>query len=83
MFIMWMRKEKDVGVFKRFILPIIAIVACLFMVYAAVYSHGIIPFQTAQAAGKFSCPVLFYLILFAVIMVVGAFLYKPKQNKKL
>ena len=79
-FIMWMVKEKDEGAFKRFILPIISIIACAFMVFAAVYAHGITPYQAAQAAGKFSFPVLFYLILFAVIMIAGAFFYK--KNKK-
>ncbi len=76
MFIMWMKKEKDVGVFKRFVLPLISIIACAFMVFAAVYAHGITPYQAAQAAGKFSFPVLFYLIIFAVIMAVSAFFYR-------
>ncbi len=80
MFIMWMKKEKDEKAFKRFILPIISIAACAFMVFAAVYAHGITPFQNAQAAGKFSLPVLFYLILFAVVMFIGK-LVKGKNNK--
>ena len=79
MFIMWMKKEKDEKAFKRFILPIISILACAFMVFAAVYAHGITPFKTAQAAGKFSLPVLFYLILFAVVMFLGK-LVKGKQT---
>ncbi len=80
-FIMWMKKEKDLGVFKRFILPIISIVACLFMVFAAVYAHGITPYRQAMEAGKFSFPVLFYLIIFAVIMILGWVFKKPfKKN---
>ena len=71
MFVMWMKKEKDLGAFKRFILPAAAIAACLFMVFAAIYAHGITPFKAAQAAGKFSLPVIFYLIVFAVIMIIG------------
>ena len=79
-FIMWIKKEKDLSTFKRYVLPIAAIVACVFMVFAAVYAHGITPFLAAQEAGKFSFPVLFYLILFAVIMVAGKFAYKPNKN---
>jgi len=76
-FIAWMKKEKEMGVFKRFILPVISIVACLFMVFAAVYAHGITPYLTARANGTFSFPVLFYLIVFAVIMIFGAIFRKP------
>ena len=82
MFIMWMKKEKEVGVFKRFVLPAISIVACAFMTFAAVYAHGVIPYQSAAADGKFSLPVLFYLIVFAAIMVTGGFFYKPKRKAK-
>lgn len=79
-FIAWMIKEKDLGVFKRFILPAISIVACAFMVFAAVYAHGITPYKTAAESGSFSFPVLFYLIIFAVIMAIGAFFRKPKNT---
>ena len=71
MFIMWMKKEKDEKVFKRFILPIAAILCCAFMVYAAVYAHGITPYLAAKDAGKFALPALFYLIVYAVIMFIG------------
>ena len=80
-FIVWMIKEKELGVVRRFILPVLAIICCGFMVFAAVYAHGITPYLSAQAEGKFSCPVLFYLILFAVIMFAGALVRKPKKNK--
>ncbi|MBQ8797571.1 MAG: APC family permease [Oscillospiraceae bacterium] len=82
MLIMWMKKEKDLGVFKRFVLPGASVVACLFMIFAAVYAHGVTPYLAAKAEGKFSFPVLFYLIVFAVIMVVGAFLKNPKTAGK-
>ena len=72
MLIAWMIKEKDMGFGKRFLLPSVTVIACLFMVFAAVYAHGITPYLTAQAEGKFSFPVLFYLIVFVVIMVLGA-----------
>jgi len=79
-FIAWMKKEKEMGVFKRFILPIAAIIACIAMVAAAVYAHGISPYLAAKANGTFSFPVLFYCIIYAVIMVVGALLMKPKKK---
>ena len=79
-FIAWMKKEKDLGIFKRFVLPTISIVACLFMVFAAVYAHGITPYIAAKANGTFSFPVLFYLIVFAVIMIIGAFFARPKNK---
>ncbi len=85
MFVIWMKKEKELGAFKRFVLPVLSIICCAFMVFAAVYAHGYTPYNTAAAAGKFSCPVLFYLIIFTVILVVGFFFsasYKNKQNKQ-
>lgn len=81
MMIMWMKKEKDLGVMKRFILPALAIFACGFMVFAACYAHGYTPYMNAQADGTFRCPVIFYLIVFAVIMIAGAF-FKGKKSKQ-
>ncbi len=79
-FIIWMKKEKGMGTFKRFVLPAISIVACLFMVFAAVYAHGITPYLAAKENGTFSFPVLFYLIVFAVIMVLGAIFRKSSKK---
>ena len=79
MFIVWMKKEKEMGFVKRFLLPIVSIIACLFMVFAAVYAHGITPYLAAKADGKFSFPVLFYLIVFAVILILGALLNRKKK----
>ncbi|MBO5370225.1 MAG: amino acid permease [Clostridia bacterium] len=80
-FIAWMIKEKDMGVFKRFILPSVSLLACLFMVFAAVYAHGITPYNVAKAEGSFSFPVLFYLIVYAVIMILGAVFRKSSYKK--
>lgn len=80
MFVMWMKKEKDLGVFKRYLLPGFAVVSCAFMVFAAIYAHGITPYLATKDKGEFSCPVLFYLIVFAGIMLIGALLRKPKAN---
>ncbi len=79
-FIAWMKKEKDMGILTRFILPIISIIACLFMVFAAIYAHGITPYIAAKANGTFSFPVLFYLIIFAVIIILGA-IFRKRGNR--
>ena len=79
-FIVWMIKGKDLGFVKRFILPVFAIICCAFMVFAAVYAHGITPYLAAKAEGRFSFPVLFYLIIFAVIMLAGALVRKSKKK---
>ena len=81
MLIMWIKKEKDLSVFKRFVLPIMAIAACGFTTFAAIYAHGITPFLTARADGSFSCPVLFYLAVFAVIMLAGYFFSDPFKKR--
>ncbi len=81
MLIVWIIKEKELGVFKRFILPIASIAGCLFLCFVAVVSHGINPFKAAQEAGTgFVFPVLFYLIMFAVIMGIG-FLFSSDFKK--
>ncbi len=79
-FIIWMKKEKELGIIKRFVLPALALFACAFMVFAAVYAHGITPYLAARENGKFSFPVLFYLIVFAVIMFIGALLRKRSKS---
>ena len=80
MFIVFIIKEGKKNIFKNIVMPILAIIASLFMVFVAVYAHGIRPYQNAAANGEFAFPVLFYLIVFTVIMAIGAFLYK-KKNK--
>jgi APA family basic amino acid/polyamine antiporter len=81
MFIKFMIKEKGLPAIKRFVLPALGIIGSAFMVVAAIYSHGYTPYITAKEAGAgFSCPVLFYLIVFAVIMAIGALVMKPKKK---
>ena len=82
MMICWMVKEKDLGFAKRFLLPILSVLACAFMVFAAIYAHGITPYLAAKEAGTFKFPVLFYLIVFAVIMVIGALVKNAKPKTK-
>lgn len=80
-FVMFIKKEGKNNVFKNIVIPILAIIASTFMVFVAVYAHGVRPYQAAAENGEFSFPVLFYLIVFVVIMVIGACLYQ-KKNKK-
>ncbi len=82
MFIMWMKKEKDMGFVKRFLLPALSVISCAFMIFAAIYAHGYTPYIQAKVKGEFSCPVVFYLILFVTVMIIGSFFYKKKRNKK-
>lgn len=65
-FLMFMIREKEQHAVKRFVMPILGICGCLFMVYAAIAAHG-------QA-------VLWYLFVFAVIMLVGMLL-RGKNRK--
>lgn len=65
-FIMMMKKEKELGVFKRFVAPSLAVCACVFMIIAACYAHKM--------------AVAYYLIVFVVIMGIGLLLMKPKSN---
>jgi APA family basic amino acid/polyamine antiporter len=80
-FVMFIKKEGKNNVFKNIVMPILALIASVFMVFVAVYAHGVRPYLAAAENGEFVFPVLFYLIVFAVIMVIGAFLYQ-KKNKK-
>ena len=63
-FIQWMRKEKDQNVLRRFVMPILALCGSVFMVIACIIGH------------KMGC--VWYLIVFAVIMTIGALFRKKK-----
>ena len=65
-FLMFMIREKEQHAVKQFVMPTLGICGCLFMVYAAIAAHG-------QA-------VLWYLLVFAVIMLVGM-LVRGKNRK--
>ena len=60
MLVQWMRKEKDQPFLRRFVLPILTLCGSVFMIIACIFSHG------------WGC--LWYLIVFAVIMVIGVLL---------
>ena len=80
-FVFYIIKEGKTGSkFKNIVMPILATIAALFMIFVAVYAHGIRPYQSAAAEGKFAFPVLFYLIVFAIIMGVGLLFYKKREK---
>lgn len=57
-FFMLIKKERGLSTFRRFIMPALSILGCLFMVVAACLAHRM--------------AVVYYLIIFAVIMIIGA-----------
>ena len=65
-FIQWMRKATDETVRRRVVVPALAIIGSLFMVYACIVGHGLAN--------------LWYLIVFAVIMFIG-YLFRNKDLK--
>ena len=67
MFLMMMVKEKTLHPVKRFVFPVLSIVCCIFMVVAAIFSHGI--------------GVVWYLIIFAVIMLLAIPFYKKLKKQ--
>lgn len=64
--VQWMRKEKDLSVLRRFIMPGLALCGSVFMIIACIFSH------------RMGC--VWYLIVFAVFMVVGELV--NRKNKK-
>jgi APA family basic amino acid/polyamine antiporter len=62
---MMMKKEKDLSSFKRVIMPTIAIMGCLFMIVAAIFSHKM--------------AVVAYLTIFAVFMGFGVLAARRKK----
>ena len=80
-FVMFIIKEGKKNMFKNTVMPILGLIASLFMVFVAVYAHGVKPYLAAAEKGEFAFPVLFYLIVFAVIMTIGALFYKKKEKK--
>ena len=81
-FVMFIVKEGKKDVFKNIVMPALGAIACAFMMFVAVYAHGIRPYQAAAANGEFSFPLLFYLIVYVVIMGVGLVMYKKNSAKK-
>lgn len=75
-----MYKDKSLSTAKRMIVPTLAILSCLVLLCCAVYAHGIVKYQAAAAEGKFSFPVLFFLIITLAVMFAGKFFYRPAEE---
>ena len=80
-FVMFIVKEGKKDIFKNTVMPLLGLLASLFMMFVAVYAHGVKPCLDAAEKGEFAFPVLFYLIVFAVIMAIGACFYKKRENQ--
>ncbi|MBR7133360.1 MAG: amino acid permease [Clostridia bacterium] len=66
---------------KNIIMPLSAAAASVFMLFCAIYAHGIAPYKAAAERGEFSCPILFYLLVFIAIMLIGLIFYKEKCSE--
>lgn len=64
-FVLFMRRERELRPFKRFVMPAASIACSLFMVYAAVVAHGV--------------AVAWYLALYALVMAVGLLLLRGRR----
>ena len=63
MFIKFIMISDDLNVFDRYVMPILGLCGCLVMVYAAFAAYGV-------------STVLHYLIVFAVVMIIGNLFYR-------
>ena len=66
--VIMMVKEKDVHPFKRFVLPLISMVGVGIIIYAGIRSHGV--------------KNLYYLAVFAVIMLSGWLVLRQNEKRK-
>ncbi len=66
-FVMLMVRERELGPFKRFVMPVLATLGCVFMVVAACFAHGM--------------SVVAYLIVFVVVMLIGIFFRKTAAER--
>ena len=69
LFIRFMKKADDLNGIRRYVLPCLALAGCGFMVYAAFVAYGV-------------SVVTHYLIVFAVVMVIGNLLYHGEKKKE-
>jgi APA family basic amino acid/polyamine antiporter len=65
-FVMMMKKEKDLSTFKRIVMPSISLIGCAFMIVAACFSHKM--------------AVVAYLIIFLIVMVIGSMFTRKDKN---
>lgn len=63
-FLVMMKKERDLSPFKRYVMPVLGVCSCVFMVFCAFYAYRM--------------DAVYYLAAFAVVMLIGVFFKKPK-----
>ena len=68
-FLMMIKKEKEIGIFKRVIMPIVSIIGCIFMIVAACFAHKM--------------AVVAYLIVFTIVMLIGSLFVNKTMNNTL
>lgn len=68
MFVQLMRKGTDMNGFKRYVMPGLGVIGCLFMIYAAFAAYGV-------------DRVVHYLMVYAVIMVIGSLFYRHDRKE--
>lgn len=61
-FIMFMKKEKELTFFNRFLMPCLSLLGCIFMIIAAWFAHGM--------------AVVAFLIVYFIVMVLGALILR-------
>lgn len=66
-FLVMMIREKDLHPVKRFVMPVLAILSCVFMVIASIFAHRM--------------GVVWYLIIFTLIMLLSIPFYRGKGRK--
>ena len=66
-FLVMMKREKDLHPVKRFLIPTLAIFSCIFMVIASIFAHRM--------------GVVWYLIIFTVVMLLSIPFYRGKGRK--
>lgn len=64
-FIMFMRKEKELTFFNRFLMPSLSLLGSIFMIIAAWFAHGM--------------AVVAFLIVYLVVMAFGALIVRGKK----
>ncbi len=65
-FLMFMVKGKELNVFNRILMPCLSLAGCIFMIIAAWYAHGM--------------AVVAFLIVFLIVMFLGALLLKMSKQ---
>lgn len=77
-FVVFMIKEKGMSASKRFVVPGLAIAGSVFMVIAAIWAHGF-----NVSSNLFEMPIFYYLIVFVMIMGLGALWSKPRCDHEI